>query len=414
MEAKTKKASFLGEVIANFNPMQPLDEKHSDWYVEQPDSPHERIKICLLNNPDDIKVLFSGHIGSGKTSTLKKLVLDSEIKEKFFVVQFSAHEELNIADLGYTDLLIAIGKKMYEDGEKEKWVSKDLNQKLNEWAAVQFREWGTEEAAGIKIEGGISAWFMKATGLLKTGFKDKRTFREKMEPQIPQLIQFINEIIEAIEFKSGKKVLLVLEDLDKPPVEKALDLFLTKGTILIQPRCKILFTVPISVLYSGKFNIISQTFPIQFVLPNFKVVNKDGTPNEEIIEKMKNIVYLRMNSELIEKEALTLAVKMSGGVVRELIRIINGAAISALAKKENVIHLEDVEDTVNQLAQTYKYSLTKKSDIEILKKVEETKKLIDDRIEDVRGLLHGQFILQYPNGEGWYGVNPIVKNLIKD
>ena len=31
MEAKTKKASFLGEVIANFNPMQPLDEKHSDW-----------------------------------------------------------------------------------------------------------------------------------------------------------------------------------------------------------------------------------------------------------------------------------------------------------------------------------------------------------------------------------------------
>ncbi|MCL5055014.1 MAG: hypothetical protein M1169_03610 [Firmicutes bacterium] len=129
---------------------------------------------------------------------------------------------------------------------------------------------------------------------------------------------------------------------------------------------------------------------------------------------MKNIVYLRMNSELIEKEALTLAVKMSGGVVRELIRIINGAAISALAKKENVIHSEDVEDTVNQLAQTYKYSLTKKSDIEILKKVEETKKLIDDRIEDVRGLLHGQFILQYPNGEGWYGVNPIVKNLIKD
>ena len=91
------KASFLKQVIGFFDPMQSLDERNSEWYVERPDNPEEEIKVYLLNNSTDTKILFSGHRGSGKTSTLSKVACDRDIQEKFLVVKFSIKDELNVA-----------------------------------------------------------------------------------------------------------------------------------------------------------------------------------------------------------------------------------------------------------------------------------------------------------------------------
>jgi len=118
------KASYLKEVIGFFDPMQSLDEQHKDWYVDRPDSPEQDIKVYLLNNATDTKILFSGHRGSGKTSTLSKLACDAEIVKKFLVVKFSIKDELNVADLTYTDLLVAVGHRLYEQGKA--WLSKNL------------------------------------------------------------------------------------------------------------------------------------------------------------------------------------------------------------------------------------------------------------------------------------------------
>ncbi len=83
------KASYLGKVIEYFSPMQSLDESRKDWYVDRPDNPHEEIKVLLLNDPTPMKILFTGHIGSGKSSSLNCLTRDDEIQGKFFIVQFS-------------------------------------------------------------------------------------------------------------------------------------------------------------------------------------------------------------------------------------------------------------------------------------------------------------------------------------
>ena len=54
-------------------------------------------------------------------------------------------------------------------------------------------------------------------------------------------------------------------------------------------------------------------------------------------------------SQLIELRALDHAVEMSGGVVRELVRIIQGSASRALVAKANVIKFEHVEQAVDEL-----------------------------------------------------------------
>jgi hypothetical protein len=127
---------------------------------------------------------------------------------------------------------------------------------------------------------------------------------------------------------------LILEDLDKPTVDVAMDLFSTKGPILTQPECKIIFTVPTSLLYSGQYNVVKQNFSKQFPLPNFIIIGKSGERNDRGWAKMREIVERRIEPQLIESKALDHAVEMSGGVVRELVRIIQGSASRALVPSE--------------------------------------------------------------------------------
>lgn len=408
------KAAHLGQVIANFNPMQSLDSAHEVWYVERPDSPQEEVKQYLLYNPTDAKVLFSGHRGSGKTSTLARLAADAEIKQKFFVVKFSIKDELNVSDLTYTDLLLSIGHRLYESANK-KWLGNKLKDDLDKWSAEMTKVVTTSDQAEAGVKADIGAWFFKASGLLKTGFEEKKELRQKIEPRVPQLIDIINRIIQGIETHPDagqREVLLIIEDLDKPTVDIALDLFSTKGSILAEPQCKIIFTVPTAVLYSGQYNVVQQNFSLLFSLPNFKVKEPSGHRNEDSWQRMRQIAEVRMDQALIESAALDVAVEMSGGVVRELVRLIQFAATRALVSGANCIKLAHMEQAVDKLRAEHSHSLTRQEYIDILREVHRTKKLIYKDERPLLELLHILFILEYPNGPGWYGVNPIVHRLI--
>src|SRR5439155_11096305 len=152
------KASYLGKVIEYFNPMRPLDESLKDWYVERPDNPNETIKVLLLNDPTALKILFSGHIGSGKSSALNCLAIDADIKKKFFIVKFSVQRDLNIFDLTYSDLLLAIGKRLFDAADEaglplEDKLLNDLEKWTTEVAVVSNRS----QSADVAVKGRISA-----------------------------------------------------------------------------------------------------------------------------------------------------------------------------------------------------------------------------------------------------------------
>src|SRR2546426_3012934 len=164
------KATHLGKVIEYFNPTLSLDENHQDWYVERPDSPHQEIILSLVNDPTDGKILFTGHLGSGKTSTINRLALDDQIQAKFFVVKISLKDELDIFDVNYTDLLVAIGNQLYQKGEESMWLDKDLKKDLDRWSADVSNVWSITDKAQAQVQAGIGAWFLKAKGLLKTGY----------------------------------------------------------------------------------------------------------------------------------------------------------------------------------------------------------------------------------------------------
>jgi len=250
---------------------------------------------------------------------------------------------------------------------------------------------------------------------LQTGFAEKKEFRQTFEPHVPRLIRFVNRIIHAVQTNAklgGRMVLLVVDDLDKPEVDVVLDLFYKKGPIVTQPQCKIVFTVPIALLYSKEFILVKGNFSESFSLPNVKIKERNGGPTEHW-ETMSQVVRCRLDPALIDNDALALAVEMSGGLVRELVRIMQGACRKALAAKQNSIASSHVEQAVAAMRTEYNNSLTREEDIEILRRVRDTGELRWKKEEPLLRLLHTLFIYSFPNSPGWYGVNPIVLDLIK-
>ncbi|MDM8537859.1 hypothetical protein QUF70_13965, partial [Desulfobacterales bacterium HSG17] len=70
------------------------------------------LKRRIVNNPDGcLKLLFSGHKGSGKSTELIRL--QKNIENDFVVVNFSVAEELDIININYIELFIVTMEKLF-------------------------------------------------------------------------------------------------------------------------------------------------------------------------------------------------------------------------------------------------------------------------------------------------------------
>jgi hypothetical protein len=76
------------EALNLFDPRRPLEGAELDTlYVARPYAPLEALKVFLQVTDEPVKVLFSGHRGSGKSTELRRLARDLE--KEFYLVSFS-------------------------------------------------------------------------------------------------------------------------------------------------------------------------------------------------------------------------------------------------------------------------------------------------------------------------------------
>ena len=65
----------------------------------------------------------------------------------------------------------------------------------------------------------IAKLFAKITGQIRTGQKSRKNIREKLEPQVYQLIDRMNEFIQAalpeIKKKGFRDIVLIIDNLDR-------------------------------------------------------------------------------------------------------------------------------------------------------------------------------------------------------
>jgi hypothetical protein len=409
----------IRDIYHQFNPDKALQNDDLKKYyvaIDQNETNIEELKIRLelsLETHEPIKLLFTGHRGSGKTTALNRLVvyLNREMGNKFFIVHFSVLSFLDSNDISYVDVLFSVLTKIIEECQQECKISSPLVERIKMWGKSITKTQTNEDKMEIGAGFNLTAYFVNLLARMKSESTTREEIREEIKPRVSELITLINDLIAEIE-KSGKQVLVIIDNLEKLDIEIASNLFYSHSTQLTQPMCKIIYTFPISLRSSNEFAQIKMNFSDNIIYPNIKVHEKDKNTAEPAGRAfMKEIVVKRVSLDLFTNEALEYIIDMSGGVIREFIRIVRDSAVRAIARKKSLIDKDIAIEVMDGLKNSYQAMLSDE-DYKVLLDIYATKDLKKD--EKLVGLLHNLSVLEYKNGRSWCDVNPIVKSILEE
>ena len=408
-------ALTLEEAYRNLDPIRPLREEWFEaFYVPRPeDGGIEKLLDELnLDDSENDKTLFSGQQGAGESTELYRLY--RELQSTHIPILLNVEETLNLGDVHYTDLLVMLGLRAYQEAHAcgiraDEQHARDL--------LFWYRERILEQDEALPLQSETSAEVN--LGVLRFGSRlsqespRRERIRAVVEPNLSDLLERLNRLLLELRRRSGKRILMIVDGLDKIyNLRRAADLFLHGGNALMAPACRIIYTVPYPLFYSNDFQLVRSTFHRVFLLPNIKIRHRDGAPWETGREMLRQVLRRRVAETLLDPEAMEALVEASGGLLRELIRLARLSVILARRRRDARILPGDVAGAMREAQNTFRRIL-KLEDYRHLRKVQERKSL-DDLPEEVADrLLHNLSILEY-DGETWWDVHPAVRELLEE
>ncbi len=155
-----------------------------------------------------------------------------------------------------------------------------------------------------------------------------------------------------------------------------------------------------------------------FKLRQIKVHNRDGSDYKPGIEALRELIMARADIDTIfeNPDDLTTAIKKSGGNIRDLFFFLRNAALNALGFDSNIITTEDLEIAYTEKKSMFK-DMIKGSYMDVLFHVmnDQTKDTAVAEINDTDLLMElftTGMLVEY-NGEGWYDVHPLMKEILE-
>jgi hypothetical protein len=424
----TAQATSLNAALDNFNELQPLvfntaeaeasPSANPAFYVERPDNPLDELKAHLINSRLHEKILLTGHLGSGKSTELNRLAANAEIQRRFFVVKYSIRDVVNIIDIDYVDFLLSFAALLFTRAYEAKIkFQPTLLSKIVSW--IDFAKSG--ENIPRDLNGGRGNlqkaynFFKRIVTILVREITLREAMRKSVQRNLSELVEVINLTIDQIQtsLPSGKELLVIIDDLEKiPDIERADRLFNQAGSYLVQPRCKIVFTLPIFLYYSLNIKPLTDTFGGTYFLRNIKLMDRHtAQPIEAGYTLMRAFLQKRLALGLIEPPALETAIACSGGVVREMVRVTKDAVIKALSKGRSTITQDLIDLVIIELRNEYSRGLVARH-YTVLQNILNNQPT--DDAQTLMELYHTRVLLEYEDdqGERWNAVHPIVKPLL--
>ncbi|MCZ2123191.1 MAG: hypothetical protein LC108_13105 [Anaerolineales bacterium] len=411
-----KKATDFDRAWLNLEQDLPLkpgsNGRANPFYINRPGNPINELTDALLASfyrPP--KFFFSGHRGCGKSTELLHLLSNAEIQKKYWPINFSVREETDITDLDFRDVLLCIGSRLFREYRRKGGeLPEQLLKELNGWKGKVEKQISTilEGRNEYELGASIDAFFANAGLKMKLEPATRVELRQIVETDITGLIAIINHIATAIYNQERRIPLILIDDMDKPDLDRARAIFHDRREIMMQPNCAIVYTVSSALFYSKEFDAIRDQ---ALFLPNINLLGADTNERlEEGFSTLEKFVGVRMDMSLIQPAALEEAIAYSGGVFREMARIVRTAIGRARRRKVAQLEVDDVEWSASEIRNEYRRILDKE-DIKLLKKIMESKRLeFSDRL---RPLLQLLAILEYRDEEkNWCDVHPVLRKML--
>jgi hypothetical protein len=434
-------ARTLKDAYNSSNPVEPLPLGDPRYVNCTPVRGNEDVVAQMFNTItwSDVHVaqLFTGHRGSGKSTELLRLQARLE-QAGYVVLFFEADDDLDLNDLEYTDLLLSIARRVVSDlHDKGIDLPAGLLQNVADWfcetlyTEEQRREINRELAAEAKLGIGldekmplVARLLARLTGQIKTGRVVKNEIRHRLDPQISQLIGNLNLLLdrahERIRRQEKQELVLLIDNLDRIVIRDLGDgrtthhaLYVEHGEQLRALHCHVVYTVPISVMYSDRATTVTAIFPDYQVLPMLKVRARDGSDYPTGIGYLRDILASRMDLDLLfTADAIDGLCRNSGGHPRDLMLLVRYACNYAPRHVwPRPITLEVVRRAEAHLVAEYSRMIPE-DHFPMLARVHLLKTVQNDEPHQL--MLYNLSVLEYINdAPPWHDVHPAVTKLPK-
>lgn len=406
------KATSLKDALNVLDPEHSLrtDEELRDYFIARPMSPLEELCILLKETAGPQKILFTGHRGSGKSTELAKLA--QGLRDQFLPIQYSIKDRLNLYDLTYVDVILSLGLELSRTAtERAIQVKPEVLEHVLEFTKEISKEVGVDVKSQAEVGTELNLYVVKLGSKLGTEDVTRTVVREKVSHRLTDLLESIDFLAREVLRVSGRRVLLIVEDLDKADLKTARELFYEHATALLEPAVSIIYTFPTALRHDNDFMQVRTNFPTCFVLPNLKTTLEDGTRDKTGAGKLREILTRRVDEALFHPDALERLVEFSSGIPRELVALAGLASLQARVSGQPRIEPAAVEQAADSRRREYQVLLSS-AQIGLLRKVQSSKRVEND--EPHRALLHNLSVLEYRNRTVWYDVHPVIKPLLSE
>jgi hypothetical protein len=384
-------------------------------------------------NRPEVKV-FAGHRGVGKTSELLRLKSFLEKphdpdQKPFLVILSDVSRSLDLNDLDFPDLLVFQAAEIQRQLREAQIPSFSAT---NEYLTRLWDDFKDLLSSEVSVTGGeVGALYGKLALELKNRPNSRAELRKTIERQSTGLLAAVNDLLDLATVRlrqSGREgLVLIIDGLDKLTYRE-LDhsgtsthdrLFIQRSEQLASLKAHVVYTVPISLIYSPQFTQLEQTFGGHHVpVPMIRLHEKDDfepagtTPGlaklREILEARCRHANVVLGDVFDDEETCRRLCEMTGGHPRHLMMFIQAAA-------NEVDTFPITGDAVDKAVRNYANSLLREVPNEFwphLRKFDTPQADIpkDEIHQQMLLLLH---VFEYMNGEPWYEVNPVLRTLPK-
>jgi len=226
-------------------------------------------------------------------------------KELFFVVFLDVLKELDINNLTYADVLLALAKQLFQMLEKEKiQIDSILLSNLENWFKERFESHEKVKviAAEIRSEAQLgagipflSSLFAKMTAYVQNNSTYKQEIRNIITNSFSQFAQSFNQCLlgaeEAIRRAGkGQRILFIVDGTDRLRGEDGEQFFIKDVHQLIQISGHFIYCSPVYLLNEN--NQIHRNFDI-IPLPMIKLHDRDKKLLDDNYEVMCKMVFQR-------------------------------------------------------------------------------------------------------------------------
>lgn len=415
-------AKTLRDAFNNFDPLRPLTPKQiPTLFVQRPHSPVKKMETHLRISDRPIKLLFVGHRGAGKSSEMA--YLSTLLTNEYLTIFVPLYDIFRSAGMSYTELVFAITIRLLQQATDNQLVPRGVMNEVWEQLLERIYNPLRQQLFGADpIAADSQATFSLKLNVLVAELEAKigtesytrNQIKEKFEGRLAELLEQTGHLARLLEGKIGRKVLLIVEDMDKFDLSSTRALFLDHNRTLVAPYPSIIYSFPVAMRYDNSFRTIEQGFDKSYMLPNIAIKHRDGNQDETGRAILEEIILRRVDPNLFGAEVLKNLVDMSGGHVKLLIQLAQQAILNSVVDGEEQVKLPHVIAAKNTLRDDY-IALLKREQLELLAQLHQDRdKDLIDTTEAKQDLLSNGSLLEYANDRGpWADVTPVVVELLE-